>query len=241
MSEKILIVVHQATSTPGRVGMALEDRGFELDIRRPCLRHPLPETTEPYAGVVVFGGPMGANDEEEFPFIRTELDWFDVPLREETPFLGICLGCQMLAKQLGGEVWRHPEEKAEIGYYAVDITDAGRALMEPWPQHVYQWHKDGFHAPSDTEILVTTEMFGNQAFRYGQSAFGVQFHAELTLAMMHRWTTKGRERLQLPGTRPAHEHFEGRRVHDPAVKDWLGRFLDLWLATDARSRALAAE
>ena len=130
MSKKILIVVHQPTSTPGRVGMALEDRGFELDIRRPCLGHDLPESTEAYSGVVVFGGPMGANDEEEFPFIRTELDWFDVPLREETPFLGICLGCQMLAKKLGGEVWRHPDLMAEIGYYAVDITDAG--VQQKW-------------------------------------------------------------------------------------------------------------
>ncbi len=241
MSEKILIVVHQPTSTPGRVGMALETRGFELDIRRPCLDHPLPESTEDYAGVVVFGGPMGANDEGEFPFLRTELDWFDVPLREQTPFLGICLGCQMLAKTLGATVERHPQGKAEIGYYAVDVTEAGQRLMDPWPEHVYQWHKDGFSTPSDAEILVTTDMFGNQAFRYGQSAFGIQFHAELTLAMMHRWTTKGRERLQLPGTHPREAHFEGRRVHDPAVRDWLDRFLDLWLATDARSIALAAE
>ncbi len=112
MSEKILIVVHQPTSTPGRVGMALEARGFELDICRPCLDHPLPESTEDYAGVVVFGGPMSANDEGEFPFLRTELDWFDVPLREQTPFLGICLGCQMLAKTLGATVERHPEGKA---------------------------------------------------------------------------------------------------------------------------------
>ena len=103
MAEKILIVVHQPTSTPGRVGMALEDRGFELDIRRPCMDHPLPETTEDYAGVVVFGGPMSANDDVELPYIRRELDWFDVPLREETPFLGICLGCQMLARH----PWRH--------------------------------------------------------------------------------------------------------------------------------------
>ncbi len=241
MSEKILIVVHQPTSTPGRVGMALQRRGFDLDVRRPCLDHPLPESTRDYAGVVVFGGPMSANDDVELPFIRRELDWFDVPLKEETPFLGICLGCQMLARTLGGTVAPHEDGWAEIGYYPIDVTAAGTKLMNEWPDYVYQWHREGFTTPKDSEILVTTEMFGNQAFRYGQSAFGVQFHAELTLAMMHRWTTKGRERLKMPGTHPRDAHFEGRQVHDGAVKDWLERFLDLWLASDARSSAIAAE
>ena len=241
MPEKILVIVHQPTSTPGRVGMALEARGFELDIRRPCMDHPLPESTQEYAGVVVFGGPMSANDDVELPFIRRELDWFDVPLREETPFLGICLGCQMLARVLGGTVSPHDDGWAEIGYYPIEVTDAGRQLMDEWPDHVYQWHKEGFTTPNNSEILVTTEMFGNQAFRHGQSAFGIQFHAELTLAMMHRWTTKGRERLKMPGTHPREAHFEGRQVHDEAVKDWLERFLDLWLTSDARSTALAAE
>ena len=241
MTEKILVVVHQPTSTPGRVGMALEDRGYTLDVRRPCLGHPLPESTEEYSGVVVFGGPMSANDCQELDFIRTELDWFDVPLREGTPFLGICLGCQMLARTLGAEVSPHPDGMAEIGYYPISVTEAGQKLMSNWPDHVYQWHKEGFSTPGGAEILVTTEMFGNQAFRYGQSAFGVQFHAELTLAMMHRWTTKGRERLKMPGTHPREAHFDGRRVHDPAVKVWLNSFLDLWLASDAREQALAAE
>lgn len=241
MSEKILIVVHQPTSTPGRVGMALMDRGFELDVRRPCIGHPLPETTQGYAGVVVFGGPMSANDDVELPFIREELDWFDVPMREGTPFLGICLGCQMLARTLGATVAPHEDGWAEIGYYPIEVTDAGRKLMSEWPDYVYQWHKEGFTTPAGTDILVKTDMFGNQAFRYGQSAFGVQFHAELTLAMMHRWTTKGRERLKMPGTHPREAHFEGRQLHDPAVKDWLERFLDLWLASDPRTAAMAAE
>ena len=78
----------------------------------------------------------------------------DVPLREETPFLGICLGAQMLAKSIGGRVAPHAQGRVEIGYYDIKPTDAGRALMD-WPRKVYQWHRAGFHTPQGTALLAT--------------------------------------------------------------------------------------
>src|SRR3979409_2721533 len=93
-----LIVLHQETSTPGRVGNALRALGHRLDIRRPRFGDPLPETLDGHAGAVIFGGPMSANDGDDF--VRQEIDWIAVPLREQRPFLGICLGAQMLAVQL---------------------------------------------------------------------------------------------------------------------------------------------
>ncbi|WP_198024399.1 hypothetical protein [Mesorhizobium sp. LSHC412B00] len=86
--------------------MLLEE-GFDLDIRRPPLGDSLPETLEGHAGAVVFGGPMSANDEDEF--VRRETNWLNVPLKENRPFLGICLGAQMLANHLGGKVEGHGE------------------------------------------------------------------------------------------------------------------------------------
>ena len=93
----VLIVLHQETSTPGRVGNALRALGHTLDIRRPRFGDPLPETLDLHAGAVIFGGPMSANDPDDY--VRREIDWIEVPLREQRPFLGICLGAQMLAKQ----------------------------------------------------------------------------------------------------------------------------------------------
>jgi GMP synthase (glutamine-hydrolysing) len=87
---KILIVLHQETSSPGRVGQLLAEKGFDLDIRRPPLGDHLPDTLEGHAGTVVFGGPMSANDDDEA--IKRETDWLKVPLTEKKPFLGICLG-----------------------------------------------------------------------------------------------------------------------------------------------------
>src|SRR5882724_11411203 len=98
MTAPILIILHQEHSTPGRVGNALIERGFTLDIRRPRFDDPLPATMAEHAGAVIFGGPQSANDEDEF--IRRETDWLAVPLKEGKPFLGICLGAQMLARHL---------------------------------------------------------------------------------------------------------------------------------------------
>ena len=95
----ILIVLHQETSSPGRVGHALRQRGYPLDIRRPRFGDALPETMAGHAGAIIFGGPMSANDTDDF--IRREIDWLAVPLRERKPYLGICLGAQMLAHHLG--------------------------------------------------------------------------------------------------------------------------------------------
>src|SRR4051812_6441169 len=126
----VLIVLHQEHSTPGRVGRLLQERGHRLDIRRPRFGDPLPATLSGHAGAAVFGGPMSANDTDDF--IRDEIDWIGVPLKEDKPFLGLCLGAQMLAKHLGARVWGHPAGRAEIGYYPLVPTRAGRTLSGRW-------------------------------------------------------------------------------------------------------------
>jgi GMP synthase (glutamine-hydrolysing) len=228
MTDQVLIVLHQEHSTPGRVGHLLRARGLHLDIRRPALGDDLPATMADHVGAVVFGGPMSAND--DLPFIRKEIEWIDVPLREGKPYLGICLGAQMLARNLGGRVRRHPDGRVEVGYYPIKPTDAGRKLLA-WPERVYQWHNEGFEIETCGTLLAAGDDFPNQAFVYGERAFGIQFHPEVTLAMMHRWTVKGGARCELPGARPPFEHIEGRALYDGAVKSWLDRFIDLWLKT----------
>ena len=124
MPQPFLIVLHQETSTPGRIGYALRQRGYALDVRRPRFGDPLPETMAGHAGAIIFGGPMSANDTVDF--IRREIDWLRVPLKEQKPFLGICLGAQMLAHHLGSRVYRHPDGHAEVGYYPIRPTEIVR-------------------------------------------------------------------------------------------------------------------
>ena len=85
----VLIVLHGEQSQPGRVGNALRKLGFALDIRRPRFGECLPTTMDDHSGVVIFGGPMSANDSDDY--IKREIDWIGVPLREQRPFFGVCL------------------------------------------------------------------------------------------------------------------------------------------------------
>ncbi|MDK9698146.1 MAG: glutamine amidotransferase [Siculibacillus sp.] len=222
----ILVVLHQDTSSPGRVGAALARRGHRLDIRRPRFGDPLPTSLAGHAGAVIFGGPMSANDDDAW--IRREIDWIAVALTEEKPFLGICLGAQMLVRQLGGRVTAHGRGEVEVGWYGLEPTRAGRDLTG-WPTRVYEWHREGFEVPAGAELLATGERFPNQAIRIGRRAYGLQFHPELTLAMMHRWTVHGAGRLDAPGAQPRHRHFEGQCLWGDRNRLWLDRFLDLWL------------
>ena len=220
--EKILVVLHQEKSSAGRVGHQLIEAGFDLDIRRPPLGDELPETLEHHAGAVVFGGPMSANDEDDF--VRRETEWLKVPLRENRPFLGICLGAQMLVNHLGGKVEGHGDGLVEIGWYPLKATEAGEALMQ-WPEMVYQFHREGFSLPKDAVLLATAKAYPNQAFRYGENAWGIQFHAELTQMMMHRWVVHGAHRFELPGAQPGRDHLGGRLIWDMHLKRWLHEFL----------------
>ncbi|WP_438751489.1 glutamine amidotransferase [Pararhizobium sp. O133] len=218
----VLIILHQERSSPGRVGQILLEKGFSLDIRRPVLGDPLPRTLEKHAGAIVFGGPMSANDDEDY--IRREIDWLSVPLSENKPFLGICLGAQMLVRHLGGLVAPHREGMTEIGWYPLHTTEKGRALMD-WPSMVYQFHREGFDLPRGAELLAAGSTYPNQAFRYGENAWGIQFHGELTRVMMHRWVVHGAHRFDLPGAQIGRAHLEGRMDYDAPLRAWMDRFL----------------
>jgi len=220
----VLIVLHQERSSAGRVGQLLAEKGYRLDIRRPVLGDKLPATLAEHAGAVVFGGPMSANDTEDF--VKSEIDWLDVPLREKRPLLGICLGAQMLVRQLGGKVQANADGSTEIGWYPLRPTEKGRLLMH-WPRMVYHFHREGFDLPHGAELLAEGDTYPNQAFRYGGHAWGLQFHAELTRAMMHRWVVHGAHRFILPNAQQGREHLEGRMLFDAPLKAWLNEFLDI--------------
>jgi GMP synthase (glutamine-hydrolysing) len=98
-----------------------------------------------------------------------------------------------------------------------------------WPEYVYQWHREGFELPHGAELLAEGDIFRVQALRYGPAAYGIQFHAEVTHAMMCRWTTRGHARMELPGAKQRAAHFAERPVYDLAIRTWLATFLELWV------------
>ena len=221
----VLLVLHQQPSTPGPVGRWFRRNGYELDPRRHFAGEPLPSTLAAHCGAVIFGGPQSAND--KIDFIRREIDWIGVPLKEGKPFLGICLGAQMLAHHLGGRVDHCPEGRIEVGYHPIRVTQAGARLG--LPDTVYQWHREGFDLPRDGVLLATGDgAYPNQAFQYG-SGFGVQFHPEITFVQVNRWSGSSPMRLLMRGAKPRQQQMERHLMEAPRVHRWLDGFLRQWV------------
>ncbi len=227
MSDTVLLVVHSRRSNPGQVAAALHAKGWRTEVRCPRAGQLLPQTMDDHAGVVIFGGPMSAND-DDLPFIRHELDWIPTALDSGKPFFGICLGAQMLARCLGAAVAPHPEGMREIGYYPIVPTPAGYDVF-PEPLHVMHWHGEGNELPDRAELLATGEMFTNQAFRYGSTTYGVQFHPEMQEEILRFWMEKAAHRLSAPGAQPPDVQFAGHARHAPAMHRWLDDFLGTWI------------
>ena len=226
---RVLIVLHQEHSTPGRVGRLLKTRR-PLDIRRPSFGDPLPQDLADHAGAVIFGGPMSANDQTMLKR-RDRLDRRAAEGGQAVP-RPLPRRADAGAAPRRKRVYTHPDGQAEIGYYPVMPTEAGqrvcgcalgraastngiarasicRAARRCWPR---------------------ATIFPVQAIRVGDSAFGFQFHPEVTYAMMCRWTVRGHERMTLPGAFPRHQHLRDWFSYDPAVARWLDCFLTDWVA-----------
>ncbi|AMV70480.1 type 1 glutamine amidotransferase [Desulfuromonas carbonis] len=154
---------------------------------RPDRDDPLPDLA-PLAGVIVLGGYMGVQDQERFPFLGTVRAFMADLLAREVPQLGVCLGGQLLAAVLGGEV--RPATDGEHGVRTATLTAAGRrdplfaGLPEELP--VFQWHNDSFSVPSGANHLATSVDCAGQAIRHG-NAWGVQFHPEVNGEVVAAW------------------------------------------------------
>ena len=225
-SNKILTIIHKETTVPGLVGRKLTSLGYELDIRAPIFGETLPDKLEDYAAALMFGGPMSVNDDE--PYLQKEMDWIRQVLAAELPYLGICLGAQLLAKVLGAKVSPHAEAVEEIGYYPVYATDAGSHLF-PSTLKVYQWHQEGFELPEGAVLLAAGDDFPNQAFQWGDRTYGVQFHPEMTSEMVDFWSTNGAHLIGPANSQSRAVQLQNHDQYSPQVDQWLEVFLKNWL------------
>jgi GMP synthase-like glutamine amidotransferase len=172
-------------------------------------------------GVVVMGGAMGVHDTEEFPWLEAERRWIARTVDAGLPVLGVCLGAQQLAAALGATVTTGPAP--EIGVGEVALTAVGRADPVLGPEGdrvaVIHWHGDTFDIPDGAVRLATGDRYANQAFRYGDFAYGLQFHVEVDEAMADAWAPELPSGVTLD--------TEARRPVEAVGRRVLSRFVEL--------------
>jgi GMP synthase (glutamine-hydrolysing) len=185
---RVLILQHIACEHPGVFSEVIAERGVDAHAVELDQGEPLPDWRE-FDAVVAMGGPMGAGDEREHPWLAAEKRWIGEAVVSGRPFLGVCLGVQLLAAALGARVYEASEP--EVGLLDVELTPEGRddplfaGIHDPIVS--LQWHGDTFDLPAGAVRLAGSPMVANQAFRAGARAYGVQFHLEVTGEMAREW------------------------------------------------------
>jgi len=227
MSDRVLIIRHGDDPPDDRVNTYLHLRGFEPITIRPCSGDPVPQLDGTWAGSVVHGGPFSVYDEEQHPFLREEHRWIAQCIEQQVPLLGICQGAQSIAYVLGAEVGPPASGMHEFGYYALTPTAAGIAegFLQA-PLHCAQAHFHTFALPDGATLLASSELYPHQAYRYGSTTYGLQFHAEVTIEGFRRWQAASWAAYGQPGAQTREEQDALMLEHDAAQAAWFYGLLE---------------
>jgi GMP synthase (glutamine-hydrolysing) len=183
----------------GAFGPPLRQQGIDLVVWRPPHQTP-PASLHGHAALLVLGGSANPDQDSLFPWLEQQRRLLREALERDLPVLGSCLGAELLAQVLGGEVG--PLDAPEIGWAAVQAHDAAAddplyRLLPP-RLHAFQWHTYGF-APPPGSVLLASSPAAPQAFRFGDHAWGLQFHLEATADIIQRWITASPNQLRAAG------------------------------------------
>lgn len=225
-----LFVKHSANWNVDRCTRWMSDNGQVVDWCYPVNDDPFPDPRG-YAGVMVFGGANSANDCSDFDWVRRELVFVEQCLKHDVPFMGICLGAQILARVLGARVRPHENAVQEVGFHRVDPVPGESDFLQS-PLTVMQWHSEGFELPPDTRRIATGEHFPNQAYRLNDRVMGMQFHPEVNPEVLTIW--QERNRLKKPEQFTDEERasmMSDAHLHDASVTLWLDSVMRDWTRT----------
>ncbi len=235
--QRVLVVRHAAHEPLGNLERILRGADLELEIVD-CFAGdwvPLEHRgfrPADWAGLVVMGGPMNADQVDAYSNLAAEVRWLQAAVAAELPTLGVCLGAQLLARAAGCRVY--PNRVKEIGWYEIELLPSvesdplffGRGPRET----VFEWHGDTFDLPAEATWLARGETCQYQAFRLGNCAYGLQFHLEMTPKMVRDWLSEDcmcAELAEAPYLDPAEIRRrtpEGLARMSPLTEHVFGRF-----------------
>jgi GMP synthase (glutamine-hydrolysing) len=230
---RVLCIRHGDGPEDDRVTSWCRLNGIDADTRRPFKGDAAGQMTPDLAEVVVHGGMYDADATEAHPFLREEYRLIDAALAAGTPILGICQGAQMLARALGAWTGGPEHGRHEFGYCEVTPTEAGTDFL-PETLHMCQAHYHSYDLPEGAEHLARSALFEQQAFRWGDAAYGIQFHAENTIEGFRRWQAQPASAGQ-PGAQPPEEQERLMHAHDRAQAEWFYGFLDRFIPREPRT------
>ena len=185
--KRILALQHSWECPPGTLGEILQEYDIAYDMLN--VEEERIPAADGYDAVLALGGPQHVYQTDRYPYFIAEKALVRRAIEQNIPFLGICLGGQLLADTLGSRVYQH--HPPEIGFFDVPLTEEGRRdplfANLPGYETVFHWHEDIFDLPAESILLASSETTPHQAFRYGPRAYGLQYHIELNKDLFDLW------------------------------------------------------
>ena len=179
---KVWVLQHHPAENLGAIADALESAALAWQYVRVFDGQPVPADMKGAGGLIVMGGPESVYQLDRYPYLRGEMALIESALKAGRPVLGVCLGSQLLAAALGANVRRAAHK--EIGWYPVRLRVEAKddRLLRGLPDEFVacHWHSDIFDLPAGAVPLASSELTELQAFRHGDNAWGLLFHAEMT-------------------------------------------------------------
>lgn len=215
--KKLLIIKHVQHNNLGAIIPICERLGLQIDLRTPALGDEVPDDLRGYEGLMILGSQDSVYDNK--PYIQTDLQLLAAAEKAGVPYLGICLGAQLLAHYIGGSVYKGIlGAMRQFGPISVKTDDAifGDELVGAT---IFQWHQDTFTLPDTATVLATDGGYPLQAFKWGKNFYGVQFHPEVNAEVITRWVNRDEPQMAL------HQMLDEAEKHLPQVHGWLEVFL----------------
>jgi len=224
MSAQVVIINHNDGPVADRILQVLTRNGFDPVVFRPFLGDTLPTMTSTIVGSIILGGKFDACEIEKYPFLKKENTWIADCIAADIPLLGICQGAQQIAFHLGAKVGAPEIPCIEFGYYEITPTpQAGDFMSEKI--FVSQFHYHTFEIPAGAVKLAGSDLYLNQAFRFGDKVFAIQWHSEVTPQAFAEWRKLATEFEHISGAQTEEHQNALAELHDEKQAIWFEEFL----------------